>query len=35
MPFEAARPRPMLPVGVCWQELPAVGLVMGSGAPDP
>ena len=27
--------RPMLPVGVCREESPAVALVVGGGAPDP
>lgn len=33
--FEDVWLRPMLPVGVCGDELPAVGLVVGGGAPDP
>ena len=32
---EAMWRRPMLPVGVCGEELPAVALVVGGGAPDP
>ena len=31
---EAVWLRPMLPVGACVEELPAVGLVVGGGAPD-
>jgi len=32
---EAVWLRPMLPVGVCGEELSAVALVVGGGAPDP
>ena len=33
--FEAVWLRPMLPVVVCREGVPAVGLVVGGGAPDP
>ena len=32
---EAVSRRPMLPVGVCREGVPAVGLVVGGGAADP
>lgn len=34
-PFEDVWRRPIRTVGVCGEELPAVVLVVGGGAPDP
>ena len=33
--FEDVWMRPMLPAGVCREEMPAVSLVVRGGAPDP